>query len=132
MNIPNPITREYIRSLRGKVNFIYGDTIYLDGDGKQAQVARGEPNAFAVPVKARKCYNDVGAFFADYYLDSINKPCIDRSLLVIPETLPIIIFPKIGEGYNELPKRAPKTYWYLKNALMLKFGTLILNPEVLV
>lgn len=124
--IPDPgrgrITRRYIQ-LHKHIIFIYGDTLHRDGNGKQAREAKGEPNAFSVPVKKFKCYNDVSSFFNDQEFDVINKNFIDKSLHAIPKSNDFyIILPKIGQGYNEMPTRAPKTYAYLMRELFRIFG----------
>lgn len=113
---PHWITREQIRATRNTHIYIYGDTRLLNAGGGQAQAARGEPNAYAVPVKYAKCYNDYTTFFTDALYDT-NKQLILTALSRIPKGRIIIVFPKLGEGFNEMPKRAPMTYGFMKGAI---------------
>lgn len=113
---PHWITREQIRATRNTHIYIYGDTRLLDATGGQATEARGESNTFAIPVKYAKCYNDYTAFFTDELYDT-NKQLILTALSRIPKGRIIIVFPKLGEGFNEMPKRAPMTYGFMKGAI---------------
>lgn len=113
---PHWITREQIRATRNTHIYIYGDTRLLNAGGGQAQAARGEPNAYAVPVKYARCYNDYTTFFTDALYDT-NKQLILTALSRIPRDKQIVVFPKLGEGFNEMPKRAPMTYGFMKGAI---------------
>lgn len=130
MEIPPRITRAYIRQLRDTHYFIYGDSLDWAGDGGQAREARGEPNAFMVPVKYRKCYNDTTAFLSDKYYEE-NLVLFKQALVKVPNDLlkPIILFPKIGLGYNQMHKRAPKTF--RKLVWFLTCMPNVINPEVI-
>ncbi len=117
--MPPRITRNFIREHKNII-FIYGDTIYHDGSGGQAYEARGESNAYPVPVKRAKCFNDVSSFFNDKDFECINKSVIDRAISLITEASKgkqVVCFPKIGQGWNELQVRAPRTYAYLMSEL---------------
>lgn len=129
--IPKKITRDFIRRYVKQIVFIYGDAVYHDGNGKQAYEARGEPNAYAVPTKICKCYNDDICFFKDEAFETYNKSIIDKALSSIPKQKSIILFPKIGQGFNEMPTRCPKTYWYLLHKLFQEFQLALINPEAL-
>ena len=117
-NKPHWITLEEIRANKLTHIYIYGDTRTLDSNGGQASAARGEPNAFAIPVKYAKCYNDYTAFFTDMLYDT-NKELLLRAFSKLPQKAgkTIVVFPKLGEGFNEMPKRAPITYSYLQGLL---------------
>ncbi len=131
IHIPTHITRLWIKEHRHEYLFIYGDTADHTGDGGQAREARGEINAYPVPTKLRKCYNDPSAFFDDRFYEE-NKKIIDRHISAIPEQpTKIILFPKLGEGRNEMPTRAIKTYGYLIWSLGAFYHERIINPEKL-
>ena len=113
------ITREQIRATADTHFYIYGDTRILDGNGGQAMASRGESNTFAIPVKYARCYNDYTSFFDDRLFDT-NKQLIDTAVANIiarARGRKIVVFPKIGLGYNEMDKRAPKTFEYLCDSL---------------
>ncbi len=117
--IPTRITRNFIREHKNII-FVFGDTLHHDGAGGQAYEARGEVNAYSVPVKKAKCFNDYSAFFTDSDFEWLNKPKIDEAISLIFEASKgkqIVCFPKLGKGWNELQVRAPRTYAYLMGEL---------------
>lgn len=116
VTIPKFITREFIRQHK-ELTFVYGDTLYHDGYGKQANIARGEPNAYPIPTKKWRCANDSTSFFSDAQFELFNKVKIDEAISRIPRDKPIIVFPKIGEGWSKMPEKCPKTYAYLMQQL---------------
>ena len=116
---PNWITREQIRATRDTHIYLYGDTRELDAKGGQARAARGEPNAFAIPVKYRSCYLDESSFFSDSLYEEQLTLMSDASNKVPIDNRIIVVLPKLGEGFSEMKKRAPRTYFYLKFMLSL-------------
>lgn len=132
--VPPHITRTFIQSLRETHIFLYGDTIHHDGNGGQAKSARGEPNAFPIPVKIRKCANDETSFFHD------SDPCIEvfrtqisSSLLAAAESWKLCIaFPKLGKGYNYMDEKAPKLREWMLSEIRHVIGSKLVNAEVLI
>lgn len=132
------ITRSFIKQAWKDYNFIYGDTYYLDGNGKQSKEARGEINTFAVATKIRPCYNDETSFFYDNQTDPfLHKALILSSLSRITEPIlrsekKIIVFPKLGLGFNEMDKRAPLLRVFLLEQIRHLFGHKIINLDELI
>lgn len=129
------ITRQYIKE-HPTINFIYGDTYHHDANGGQAKECRGEPNTYGVFIKISKCANDETTFFQDRYFN-LHKEVIDKSIDVIKEPLlksdhKIMVFPKLGLGWNKMDVKAPRLRFYLLGELDRLFGHLIINIEDLI
>ena len=114
--LPARITRGLILSLTNTCYFVYNDTVIHDAKGGQAKEARGCINTYPVPVKLRCCANEESSFMSDDLLEE-NKVLIDRAISLIPRDKMIVIFPKIGLGWNKLDEKAPLTYKYLMSEL---------------
>lgn len=124
---PRRLTRELINAHWQTYNFLYGDTIHHDGNGGQAQAARGCFNSYPIPVKLAKCYNDEKSFMVDSMYEE-NCRWILRDMILVPRDKEIVVFPKIGLGRNELGMRAPRTYEFMRACLM-DLRSIIVNPE---
>ena len=125
--IPPRITRAFIKA-HSHITFIYGDTLHHDGIGKQAFEARGEPNAYPIPHKKCKCYNDNSCFWRDEELEVLFKPALERHLsLVSQSNNKVIFFPKIVLGFSEMDKRCPMVYKYMVETLNNTFIERSLN-----
>ncbi len=119
---PLHITRAQIQAHRDTHYYLYGDTRERDSKGGQAAAARGEPNAFAVPVKYRQCANDPSSFIDDR-LVSENMKMLLKALVAIPTDRPLIVFPKLGEGFNQMQIRAPITYACMLMMIACRFNS---------
>ena len=128
IHIPRRITRQFLFDYRGLANFIYGDTRSLDGDGGQAKQARGEPNAWPVMVKYFRCVNDECSFLTDNLLEE-NVAHIRTQMERVPRELPIIVFPKLGGGWNKMQEKAPRTYDRMREIIRWYAGDMLINPE---
>lgn len=100
--------------------FIFGDNTKRVGNGGQAQI-RGNSNALGIATKINP-----GAFEDSYMKDSeleSNKKVIDSDIQKIKDLGRQLVFPKdgLGTGLAELPQRAPQTYNYLREQLLLHF-----------
>lgn len=132
--VPQRITRPFIQSLRETHIFLYGDTISHDGNGKQSNSARGETNAFPIPVKLRRCINDETSFFYD------SDPCIEVYRARISTAISVtaesgklcIVFPKLGKGFNYMDKKAPKLREWMLEEIRHVIGDKLVNPEHLI
>lgn len=96
--------------------FIFGDNNVAKGKGGQA-IIRDEPNALGIPTKKYPSNRATSFYTDDEYED--NKTRIDEAIRLIIEMLPkyeVLVLPKdgFGTGLAQLPKKAPKTYRYLK------------------
>jgi len=131
MNLPLPkrITRAMLFDLRNTTNFVYGDTLWRDGKpGGQAAEARGAINAYPLMVKMRACANDPSSFLSDALYDE-NCAMMRRQLLLVPLDKPIIVFPKLGLGWNKMPEVCPRTYESMRELIKTMLGNAILNPH---
>ena len=113
------ITRKFIQSHPDWL-FIFGDNVLKTGYGGQAKECRNEPNTFGIPTKFAPSMNERD-FFTDDFFEAI-KIIYDDIFEYMAESKidkykNVVIFPRIGEGLAELPKRAPKIYAYLKEKL---------------
>jgi len=125
------ITRAYIK-LHPEITFIYGDTHERDSHGGQASESRGEKNAYAVATKIRTCYNDNTSFLSDHpELSPIYKQLISSMLDRIPtyEDTKIMVFPKLGKGFNEMDKRSPRLRAWMIAEIRRRFNGRIINIE---
>lgn len=110
------ITLEQIRSTRETHIYVFGDNLRCAGRGGQAAICRGEPNCYGVPTK-KAPDNRPESFFTDDELE-MNKADIDTALSWIPnDGRLVVVFPNIGRGLSEMPRRCPKTLEYLEQAL---------------
>lgn len=130
ISIPPLITRAFIQSHKDTAVFIYGDTRAHNGDGKQASVARGEPNAYPIMVKYAKCTNEPSSFLSDDLLEQ-NWEQWHRDLGLLPLGLPIIVFPKIGRGFNLMHEKCPVSYEKMKAVIGWYSAEMLVNPEAL-
>ncbi len=131
MNLPLPkrITRAMLFDLRNTTNFVYGDTLWRDGKpGGQAAEARGAINAYPIMVKMRACANDPSSFLSDS-LYAENCTIFKRQLNLVPLDKPIIVFPKLGLGWNKMPEKCPLTYESMRELIRSELGNAILNIE---
>jgi len=131
MNLPLPkrITRAMLFDLRNTTNFIYGDTLWRDGSpGGQATEARGAINAYPIMVKMRACANDPSSFLWDA-LWKENCAMFKKQLALVPLDKPIIVFPKLGLGWNKMPEVCPRTYESMRELIKTMLGNAILNPH---
>lgn len=113
--IPGRIYRKFIQS-HPEYIFIYGCDYFNKSFFGQSNHAFGEPNAFGVPTIYKICASGIH-FFDDGMFDFF-KGIIDERIGKIPTgEKPIIPFPKIGCGYSEMDRKAPKLYNYLKSKI---------------
>lgn len=118
MNLPDKITRRFIREHRGTI-FVFGDNVAGKGYGGQAAEARGEPNVLGIPTKWRPD-NRPESFFTDAYFHGSlgSKHYIDCAFDMILEKKragwKIAFFPNIGTGFAHLQVKAPKTLAYIQ------------------
>jgi len=131
MNIPvlRRITRAMLFDLRNTTNFVYGDTLWRDGKpGGQAAEARGAINAYPIMVKMRACANDPSSFLSDILWEE-NCVMFRKQLALVPLDKPIIVFPKLGLGWNKMPEKCPLTYESMRQLIKTILGNAILNIE---
>lgn len=131
MNLPLPkrITRAMLFDLRNTTNFVYGDTLWRDGTpGGQASEARGAINAYPIMVKMRACANDLSSFLSDSLYEE-NCVMFKKQLALVPLDKPVIVFPKLGLGWNKMPEVCPRTYESMRALLRTMLGNAILNIE---
>jgi len=131
MNLPLPkrITRAMLFDLRNTANFIYGDTLWRDGSpGGQAAEARGAINAYPVIVKMRACANDPSSFLSDTLWEE-NCAMFKKQLALVPLDKPVIVFPKLGLGWNKMPEVCPRTYESMRELIKTMLGNAILNSQ---
>ncbi|MGB0908015.1 MAG: hypothetical protein ACPGVT_11020 [Maricaulaceae bacterium] len=106
------------------VLYIFGDNEARKGLGGQARECRGEPNAVGIATKSLPSRNN-DAFWSDDNYDH-NITVLSQDLAPVIEHLReggIAVFPSdgIGTGLSELPKRAPKTFEFIRQqTLMMK------------
>ena len=113
IEIPRWISRSFISQHRRDYTFIYGDDLNGQNYLGQAAHCKGEPNCYSVPTKRLMCMDENKAFFDDPRFELLWKPAIDKAIAAIPTKLPIVPFPRIGQGEAQLDIRAPKTFKYL-------------------
>lgn len=117
------VTREKVRA-NPYVLYLFGDNDIRKGLGGQAKEMRGEPNAMGISTK-KLPNNKPEAFKTD---DEYSQNCliiledIHRIRMRILEksyTNPYkaLVIPPIGMGLANLPKNAPKTYYFLTQQL---------------
>jgi len=109
--IPSHISRTFIQSHK-QWNFVYAADESLKGFFGQMNSAHGEPNSWPVPTLLKICQSSTDKFYYDGAFEFFQR-IIDRRLQVIPRDKPIIVFPKIGTGYSQMNRFAPKLYTYL-------------------
>ncbi len=127
--LPNRITRAFIRAYNGTAYFIYGDCRTLDGKGGQATEARGEPNAYVIPTKYQSCANEESYYFTDKMAEE-NHVLFHEAMSKVPaDGKPVIVFPKLGLGWNKMDVKAPLTYAMMKDVIRWYVGTRLLNPN---
>jgi len=113
--VPKFITRAYIKSMYGKMYFVFGDNLLKSGYGGQARECRGEPNCFGVPTKFRPSVSS-GSYFTDKTFVT-NSAAIDAAINKIPRDLPIYVIPNIGRGLSRMDSFAPRSYEYMISEL---------------
>lgn len=101
--------------------YVFGDNLDRKGTAGQA-VIRNNPNAFGIVTKLRPS-NDDNSFMSDDSFED-NKRFIDDDINKLKTFKQKIIFPKngLGTGLAKLKEKAPKTYAYLKEQLLINFG----------
>lgn len=101
--------------------YVFGDNLDRKGTAGQA-VIRNNNNAFGIVTKLHPS-NDDNAFMSDTSFEN-NKQIIDNDINKLKTFKQRIIFPKngIGTGLAKLKEKAPKTYAYLKEQLLINFG----------
>ena len=117
LKIPARISREYIQK-HPEIIFIYSSDFYGQSNMGQAAFAKGEPNAFPIPVKKRMCRAASDNVFTDAMFEYFTKSSIDKALAAVPKDgRPIVCFPNIGKGCADLSHNAPLTLAYIERRL---------------
>lgn len=101
--------------------YVFGDNDERSGFGGQAKHARGCKNAIGVRTKKRPT-RDIDAYYCDNeYDENIRKISEDIKKIreKLREGLDVVCPAGLGEGRAELPFRAPQTYEFLKNEIIL-------------
>lgn len=100
--------------------FVFGDNNVHQGLGGQA-IIRGLPNTIGIPTKKFPS-NDLNSYYSDNdYVDNIRR--IQNAVNEIinqAHKYKFVVLPEdgLGTGLAKLPTKAPKTFIYLKNAIM--------------
>lgn len=123
--IPGRISRRFIQ-LNTQWNFVYSSDVPCCGVFGQMWFAHGEPNAYPIPVLMKICQSSTDKFFYDSAFEFFQKH-INDFINRIPTDKPIVMFPKIGEGYSQMKKLAPRLHAYLLEEI-----NKILWPNILV
>jgi len=119
--IPYRLSRSFIRSHPEWI-FVYGDAVTNRSYEGQCDAAKGESNCFMVPTKWNPCSSEPPQSFFNDDQFHLNQNVIDTAIGDIETSLesnprPVILFPKIGCGKAQMPKKCPKTYAYLMERL---------------
>lgn len=116
--VPRWLTRPFIRSKIHELSFVYSDAYHNNSYLGQCSAAKGSVNCYVVYTLWKPCSNQPPSnFFRDEEFEEFTKDIIDSCIKRIPKKLPVILFPKIGEGRSRLKERAPRTYNYLMEEL---------------
>ncbi len=109
--IPYRITRKFIREHPDWV-FVYGNDWFHKSALGQAWHCSGEPNTHGVMTIFKICSGG-RTYLNDNTLDFQHK--LRATLISIPHHGKVVIpFPKIGEGFSEMNKKAPLLFAYMK------------------
>jgi hypothetical protein len=104
--------------------YVYGDNDQRSGLGGQA-IIRNEPNTIGIRTK-KKPSTDKGAYYTDKEFESNKKKILEDINKILDELLfgATIIFSEGGYGTDraKLKEKAPKTYDFLCDILLKKFG----------
>jgi hypothetical protein len=109
------LTRDFIKEHPDAI-FVFGDNAQRCGFGGQAREARGEPNSIGIATKrspgmgARDFYEDDRedvriTIAAD--LRKVGRALDEGKTVYVPSA-------GIGTGLSQMPRRAPKTYKWLR------------------
>lgn len=118
------ITREIVQANPNKV-FLFGDNLMRVGMGGQAAAMRGEPNAFGIATKVTPGMKDED-FFSDDYFDMYRTTILadlNRATWGAMTRDCVIVVPTdgLGTGLAEMPKRSPKLFKFLCEAIERMF-----------
>jgi len=114
------ITRKFIQANPSTL-FVFGDNDARWGLGGMAKEFRGEPNTIGISTKKAPSMNTDAFYTDEEYKENVKK--IDETIhnivhLMSTDQYKLLYIPHgIGKGYAKLPEKAPKTYYYLINAL---------------
>tara|TARA_B100001287_G_scaffold275276_1_gene282498 strand:- start:2813 stop:7606 length:4794 start_codon:yes stop_codon:yes gene_type:complete len=117
---PEKITPKYVRS-HPKTLFVFGDNDLRQGKKGQAQI-RDESNTVGIRTKKAPKRNK-SAYYTDTEYDANVKKLKEdlKNISKLSSNYDNVYFiPGIGEGLAELPKRAPKTFAWLKRNMAIK------------
>lgn len=119
--IPHRIKNSFIREHQNYI-FIYGYDVAEKGALGQVVECVGEPNCLPVWTRWKGCKSS--GYFQDSQFSEIKNGidiCIDgiKILANTKPNMPIIPFPKIGEGASRMKELAPKCFKYLTERLNL-------------
>ncbi len=122
-------SRELVQQNPNKL-FVFGENVKQQGSdvigGGQA-VIRGLPNTYGLCT-----LTIIGSYWTDEYF-AVHKMQIDKDIKAIcdllPDELNTVVFPMsgLGTGRAKLHQKAPKTFLYLCEQLLDKFGYNNLN-----
>lgn len=112
------ITRVMLRAEPDTL-FVFGDNMRGTGNGGQAKVMRGEPNAVGIPTKWFPSMVD-GAFFCDNDLPRI-RTMLEKQFKRLSDHLAKggdVVWPEdgIGTGRAQLQERAPRIWNMIEQA----------------
>lgn len=112
------ISRRDVKRYSDTHIFVFGDNMQRRGLGGQAKEMRGEPNVVGIPTKHAPS-NSPTAYFTDADFDKVEiRDAIDGAFALLLKHLKSgknLTFPAdgIGTGLADLPRRAPKIYYYI-------------------
>lgn len=122
ITVPIRISRAFIQC-HPDWSFVYSSNVFNSGRLGQAGQCSYEPNCYPVPVCVRFCRSNMDSYFSDSQFESFTKPLIDTAIARIPAMASpnirnvVIVFPKIGTGFSQMNKLAPRTWEYLNEEL---------------
>lgn len=104
--------------------FVYGDNDKKIGCKGQS-IIRNMTNSIGIPTKKSPTLKLESFYTDDEYEDNVRK--INEAIgkvMIRSKEYEKIVFPRdgLGTGLAQLPKRAPKTYEYLRSQLNERFG----------
>lgn len=114
----NYIKKDHIKKNK-EILFIFSDNDERKGLRGMAKEFRGEENAIGIRTK-KGPDNSVEAFYTD---DEYNKNCnkikkdVNRIIEESKKYVGIWFTHSIGQGFAQLPTKAPKTYEFLKQEI---------------
>ena len=113
IKIPRHITRTFIQK-HPELTFVYSQDVARKGAFGQAAHCVSEPNCYPVSTCWKMCRSS--AYFQDSQACEILRQ-LTLDLKNVPRDKPIILFPKIGEGFSRMKEFAPNMYQWLMNQL---------------